>query len=176
MGCNAACSCVRDQYDPVCGADGVMYYSPCHAGCTSINSTELSSGKQVQDSLFQLCLQGNASDEAASCSRCFLLCSDARLYSRCTPAAAASWGTFPGAGRVSLRRGSAAAPATTWGPSSPSSSSSSASPSSAASLLSLPRSGTTRSHLFYYSAAGGALHLSAAMHRFLDFMFYFILL
>lgn len=31
--CNGKCACTRQQYDPICGADGVMYYSPCHAGC-----------------------------------------------------------------------------------------------------------------------------------------------
>lgn len=48
VSCNAGCSCVRELYNPVCGADGVMYYSPCHAGCKSINHTEPSTGKQVQ--------------------------------------------------------------------------------------------------------------------------------
>lgn len=48
VGCNAGCSCVRELYNPVCGADGVMYYSPCHAGCNSINHTDRSTGKQVQ--------------------------------------------------------------------------------------------------------------------------------
>uniref|UniRef100_A0A3Q3BFD5 Solute carrier organic anion transporter family member n=1 Tax=Kryptolebias marmoratus TaxID=37003 RepID=A0A3Q3BFD5_KRYMA len=57
VGCNAACSCVRELYNPVCGADGVMYYSPCHAGCTSINSTTLSSGKQVYSGCS--CVAGN---------------------------------------------------------------------------------------------------------------------
>lgn len=32
--CNSKCSCNRRNYDPVCGVDGVMYYSPCHAGCS----------------------------------------------------------------------------------------------------------------------------------------------
>lgn len=32
--CNSKCSCSRRSYDPICGVDGVMYYSPCHAGCT----------------------------------------------------------------------------------------------------------------------------------------------
>ncbi|XP_064548833.1 solute carrier organic anion transporter family member 4A1 isoform X2 [Drosophila montana] len=31
--CNANCGCSRSNYDPICGADGVMYYSPCFAGC-----------------------------------------------------------------------------------------------------------------------------------------------
>lgn len=45
VSCNANCSCIRELYNPVCGEDGVMYYSPCHAGCTNTNTT---SGKQVQ--------------------------------------------------------------------------------------------------------------------------------
>uniref|UniRef100_I3K284 Solute carrier organic anion transporter family member n=1 Tax=Oreochromis niloticus TaxID=8128 RepID=I3K284_ORENI len=46
-------------YNPVCGADGVMYYSPCHAGCTSINHTQLSTGKQVYSGCS--CVVGNVS-------------------------------------------------------------------------------------------------------------------
>ncbi|KAM6164370.1 LOW QUALITY PROTEIN: solute carrier organic anion transporter family member 4A1 [Rhynchocyon petersi] len=34
--CNAACDCKSEHYSPVCGSDGVMYYSPCHAGCLSV--------------------------------------------------------------------------------------------------------------------------------------------
>uniref|UniRef100_A0A3B4ZC64 Solute carrier organic anion transporter family member n=1 Tax=Stegastes partitus TaxID=144197 RepID=A0A3B4ZC64_9TELE len=57
--CNANCSCVRELYNPVCGADGVMYYSPCHAGCTSINHTDVSTGKQVYSGC--RCVVGNVS-------------------------------------------------------------------------------------------------------------------
>ncbi|EDV59102.2 solute carrier organic anion transporter family member 4A1 [Drosophila erecta] len=32
--CNSNCGCSRTNYDPICGVDGVMYYSPCYAGCT----------------------------------------------------------------------------------------------------------------------------------------------
>lgn len=32
--CNAGCQCDGVAYNPVCGADNVLYYSPCHAGCT----------------------------------------------------------------------------------------------------------------------------------------------
>ncbi|KAG7224230.1 hypothetical protein INR49_000473 [Caranx melampygus] len=59
VGCNAGCSCVRELYNPVCGADGVMYYSPCHAGCSSINHTEHSTGKQVYSGC--RCVVGNVS-------------------------------------------------------------------------------------------------------------------
>lgn len=31
--CNTDCSCSIMKYEPICGADGMMYYSPCHAGC-----------------------------------------------------------------------------------------------------------------------------------------------
>nr|XP_046252002.1 solute carrier organic anion transporter family member 4A1 [Scatophagus argus]XP_046252003.1 solute carrier organic anion transporter family member 4A1 [Scatophagus argus]XP_046252004.1 solute carrier organic anion transporter family member 4A1 [Scatophagus argus] len=59
VGCNAGCNCVRELYSPVCGADGVMYYSPCHAGCSFINHTQLSTGKQVYSGCS--CVVGNVS-------------------------------------------------------------------------------------------------------------------
>nr|DBA23381.1 TPA: hypothetical protein GDO54_014297 [Pyxicephalus adspersus] len=33
--CNRNCSCARSFYDPVCGVDGVQYFSSCYAGCSS---------------------------------------------------------------------------------------------------------------------------------------------
>ncbi|XP_054749389.2 solute carrier organic anion transporter family member 4A1-like [Lytechinus pictus] len=38
--CNSHCVC-SNSYDPVCGSDGIMYFSACHAGCevdTQMNS------------------------------------------------------------------------------------------------------------------------------------------
>ncbi|XP_030181649.1 solute carrier organic anion transporter family member 4C1 isoform X11 [Lynx canadensis] len=31
--CNADCNCFQSYYYPVCGGDGVQYFSPCFAGC-----------------------------------------------------------------------------------------------------------------------------------------------
>ncbi|XP_006639753.2 solute carrier organic anion transporter family member 4A1 isoform X2 [Lepisosteus oculatus] len=47
VGCNSECSCAKELYNPVCGADGTMYYSPCHAGCSGINQTLSTAGKKV---------------------------------------------------------------------------------------------------------------------------------
>ncbi|XP_050730182.1 solute carrier organic anion transporter family member 4A1-like isoform X2 [Eriocheir sinensis] len=34
--CNQQCGCQDVAYSPVCGANNVMYFSPCHAGCSSM--------------------------------------------------------------------------------------------------------------------------------------------
>ncbi|XP_016049017.2 solute carrier organic anion transporter family member 4C1 [Erinaceus europaeus] len=31
--CNADCNCLQSNYYPVCGGNGVQYFSPCYAGC-----------------------------------------------------------------------------------------------------------------------------------------------
>ena len=31
--CNSDCSCIDEEYYPVCGSDDRQYFSPCHAGC-----------------------------------------------------------------------------------------------------------------------------------------------
>ncbi|CAH1248319.1 SLCO3A1 [Branchiostoma lanceolatum] len=36
--CNTGCNCNLDKYSPVCGSDGVTYFSGCHAGCTEKQS------------------------------------------------------------------------------------------------------------------------------------------
>ncbi|XP_007952905.1 solute carrier organic anion transporter family member 4A1 [Orycteropus afer afer] len=38
--CNVACDCQPEHYSPVCGSDGTMYYSPCHAGCLAPATTD----------------------------------------------------------------------------------------------------------------------------------------
>ena len=33
--CQEPCQCQYNSFTPVCGIDNVVYYSACHAGCTS---------------------------------------------------------------------------------------------------------------------------------------------
>ncbi|XP_069117272.1 solute carrier organic anion transporter family member 4A1-like isoform X2 [Argopecten irradians] len=38
--CNANCGCREYTYEPICGADGLTYFSPCHAGCNNNYTAE----------------------------------------------------------------------------------------------------------------------------------------
>ena len=37
--CNFGCECDMNDVQPVCGANGLTYFSPCHAGCTKSSLT-----------------------------------------------------------------------------------------------------------------------------------------
>lgn len=37
--CNRNCLCTTNDYNPICGVDGVMYYNACFAGCTTETSS-----------------------------------------------------------------------------------------------------------------------------------------
>ncbi|XP_052396129.1 solute carrier organic anion transporter family member 4A1-like isoform X2 [Carassius gibelio] len=59
VSCNIGCHCVEELFNPVCGADGVMYFSPCHAGCSSLSHTDSPRGRQVFSDCS--CVVGNIS-------------------------------------------------------------------------------------------------------------------
>ena len=49
--CSSSCSCPATSLDPVCGSDGLMYLSPCQAGCrTALSPTNFTDCSCVQDS------------------------------------------------------------------------------------------------------------------------------
>ncbi|XP_070577482.1 solute carrier organic anion transporter family member 3A1-like [Ptychodera flava] len=54
VGCNSGCDCDLGHYQPVCGSDGMDYYSPCYAGCSSY----------ISDKNFTDCLCINPDDPA----------------------------------------------------------------------------------------------------------------
>lgn len=37
--CNFGCECHMSDVEPVCGNNGLTYFSPCHAGCTAFSSS-----------------------------------------------------------------------------------------------------------------------------------------
>lgn len=38
--CNSQCACSSERFSPVCGDDGVTYFSACHAGCRNFTTKD----------------------------------------------------------------------------------------------------------------------------------------
>ncbi|XP_075701339.1 solute carrier organic anion transporter family member 4A1 [Rhinoderma darwinii] len=71
--CNADCGCVQDHYSPVCGADDVMYYSACYAGC-SVTYAERQDGKKVYQNCSCIATNMSAAGAQAISGKCLSSC------------------------------------------------------------------------------------------------------
>lgn len=45
-GCNRGCQCSSASIQPICGVNGVTYFSPCYAGCTE-HETSVENGQKT---------------------------------------------------------------------------------------------------------------------------------
>uniref|UniRef100_K7F9V6 Solute carrier organic anion transporter family member n=1 Tax=Pelodiscus sinensis TaxID=13735 RepID=K7F9V6_PELSI len=70
--CNTECGCLRETYSPVCGSDGILYYSPCHAGCKKFSV--LDSGKKVYHNCSCILENGPAGSAQARAGKCTSSC------------------------------------------------------------------------------------------------------
>ncbi|ELU08733.1 hypothetical protein CAPTEDRAFT_112999, partial [Capitella teleta] len=50
--CNLGCTCDPEEFIPVCGSDGLNYYSPCLAGCQHDQAANTSSLTKVGSIFF----------------------------------------------------------------------------------------------------------------------------
>ncbi|XP_048464370.1 solute carrier organic anion transporter family member 4A1 [Rhincodon typus] len=78
--CNTECNCSMELYNPVCGENGLMYYSPCHAGCTELNTTLLDNGRKVYHDC--LCVMENlqSGQGAAQSGKCNSSCTHMPIF------------------------------------------------------------------------------------------------
>lgn len=57
------CSCSADNFSPICGANGITYFSSCHAGCSMVDVAD--EGKSGNKLLYSNC---SCLDDATSYS------------------------------------------------------------------------------------------------------------
>ncbi|KAG6929023.1 solute carrier organic anion transporter family member 2B1 [Chelydra serpentina] len=71
--CNSKCNCLDKAYNPICGADGIEYISPCFAGCEVVNS-DVTENKVLNYTNCR-CISANGSEGSASPGTCGTNCS-----------------------------------------------------------------------------------------------------
>ncbi|XP_060066125.1 solute carrier organic anion transporter family member 4A1-like [Ylistrum balloti] len=63
--CQTNCGCSQEKFSPICGQDGLTYFSPCHAGCQTIVNV----GSDMQYSNCT-CVENNATEHDAEMHQC----------------------------------------------------------------------------------------------------------
>ncbi|XP_053572040.1 solute carrier organic anion transporter family member 4A1 [Bombina bombina] len=71
--CNADCRCLEEIFNPVCGADNVMYYSACYAGCSHMY-IDLGDGRKVYENCSCIARNDSSSGGYAVAGKCSSSC------------------------------------------------------------------------------------------------------
>ncbi|XP_069678544.1 solute carrier organic anion transporter family member 3A1 [Periplaneta americana] len=64
--CNFGCECRMTDVEPVCGNNGLTYFSPCHAGCTAFSSRSNYTNCACIHGNFSLLASGSSGPSAAA--------------------------------------------------------------------------------------------------------------
>ncbi|BFZ11248.1 hypothetical protein BsWGS_14287 [Bradybaena similaris] len=64
--CLQACNCDHSDFFPVCGSDGKNYFSPCHAGCSSVDRMTFSNCSCLETNTSQTAKGGLCAPDCAN--------------------------------------------------------------------------------------------------------------
>lgn len=79
--CNFGCECHMFDVEPVCGNNGLTYFSPCHAGCTEFSSSSSNYTNCACKRIIIIQVGGGSTINFISLLRCPHKCYE-RLYGR----------------------------------------------------------------------------------------------